>query len=449
MLLAMGRDDLPARLCLDPKTHELRATFTSGGFPTLGEEERVMRGIADQFEGTLRSNPLWALARQPITAHSHGGCGLGAVTDDWGEVQTKDAQAKIQIQKNLFINDGSLLPQPVGVNPSSTIAAIAERNVERFVLNRWYPTQGKTPNDPLPDAWLEDIERAKAWREAQEQADVDLEPPCPRPIKLNNGRIGFSFAESMQGFMELLAVEEAPLLPHSGVAPIQRAPFLVGEHEGRKHERRTAFELTATVEDVAGFLADPLHTLHLTGPLHLPADAIGPGSEPFDKEIKEGSLSLLINADGNRRLMLYHLPFDKDNQRWTLIGRKEIQEDPGFDAWLDTSTLYVELVKGDVKVDAFLSAAGVSDSLVTARGILRLGLEGFLLNQVRLLRALGTKDPARTIWTLGSFGVFFFGELQGVYAPEIGRFLALFGRAHWRTEPDVAHSHTLHFLTDL
>ena len=47
------------------------------------------------------------------------------MTDDWGEV------ADIGIYS---INDGSLLPRPVGVNPSSTIAAIAERNIEHFVI---------------------------------------------------------------------------------------------------------------------------------------------------------------------------------------------------------------------------------------------------------------------------------------------------------------------------
>ena len=63
---------------------KMHVAFPDSGFPTLGEEERVMRGIADQLGGTLRTSPLWALARRPVTAHSHGGCALGKVTDDVG-----------------------------------------------------------------------------------------------------------------------------------------------------------------------------------------------------------------------------------------------------------------------------------------------------------------------------------------------------------------------------
>ena len=142
LLLAMGRDDLPAKLHLEHG--RLLAKYSNEDFPTLGEEERVMRGIADQLGGTLRTSPLWAMARRPITAHSHGGCALGVVTNAWGEVSG---------YPNLFINDGSLLPSPVGVNPSSTIAALAERNVERFVRHRYPEIADKTIASALPAAW--------------------------------------------------------------------------------------------------------------------------------------------------------------------------------------------------------------------------------------------------------------------------------------------------------
>src|SRR4051812_42514963 len=180
----MGRDDVPARLELG-RNGKVYAAFPDGGFPTLSEEERVMRGIADQLGGTLRTSPLWALARRPVTAHSHGGCALGVVTNDWGEVEN---------HPNLFINDGSLLPTPVGVNPSSTIAAIAERNVEHFVRYNWYARKGHNPDSLLAKAWEADIARAKVW--SANQTNVALEPPLPgKRITVHHKSVGFTFTE--------------------------------------------------------------------------------------------------------------------------------------------------------------------------------------------------------------------------------------------------------------
>jgi choline dehydrogenase-like flavoprotein len=417
VLLAMGRDDVPASLELG-LSGRLFATFPDGGFPTLSEEERVMRGIADQLGGTLRSSPLWALARRPVTAHSHGGCALGTVTNEWGEVRG---------HKNLFINDGSLLPRPVGVNPSSTIAAVAERNIEHFVM---------TLNDSLPKTWRDDIENARQWR--KDQKNVSLEPPNPvQPITLQHPGVGFAFAEEMKGRIVRLDAEEPSELPRPGHHRIPLAPFLNAEGRGEHHPPRVAgFRLDARVGDIGAFLNDEHHRVPLTGVLSLPEDVITTG--PIEVKIRSGSMALLVAAARDRRLMIYHLPFEIDGQHWTLIGQKEIQDDPGFDAWLDAATLYVELCRDTVDLEELLDPSSMIPlPTVAARGILRLGLHDFAVNQLRHLSVLGAADPARVIWTLGSFGVFFFGQMQGAYAPEIEHFLSLFGRAFWRSAGDV------------
>jgi len=420
VLLAMGRDDVPAQLELG-RSGKMYATFPDGGFPTLSEEERVMRGIADQLGGTLRTNPLWALARRPVTAHSHGGCALGDVTDEWGEVRG---------HQNLFINDGSLLPRPVGVNPSSTIAAVAERNIEHFVL---------TLKQHLPDDWQQDIQNAREWRKQQE--NVSLEPPNPvQPITLHHDGVGFAFAEEMRGRMVRLDAEESSQLPRPGSRRIPLAPFLNAEGRDQYHPPRVAaFRLSAHVADIGAFLNDEHHRVPLTGKLSLPKGLITAG--PVEVKIRCGTMALLVAAAPDRRLMTYELPFEIDGQHWTMIGQKEIQDDPGFDAWLDAATLYVELCRGVVDLTEFPDPTRrIPLPPVVARGILRLGLRDFAVNQLQGLKALGTTDPARTIWTLGSFGVFFFGQMQGAYAPEIEHFLNLFGRAFWRAAGEVHES---------
>ena len=147
--------------------------------------------------------------------------------------------------------------------------------------------------------------------------------------------------------------------------------------------------------------------------------------------------------------MSYYLPFsDEQGQQYTLVGHKEVEDDPGFDAWLDTATLFTEIYRGEVAPlappETHLKARARRQQAlpqrayagtVVARGILRLGMTNFLNNQLQELAAAGTDDPARVIWTLGSFGVYFFGTIQKAYSPQIERFLDLFSRSGWRTQP--------------
>lgn len=59
-----------------------------------------------------------------FTYHPLGGCLLGKATDTYGRVKGYEG---------LYINDGSLIPGNVGVNPFVTITALAERNIERII----------------------------------------------------------------------------------------------------------------------------------------------------------------------------------------------------------------------------------------------------------------------------------------------------------------------------
>lgn len=58
------------------------------------------------------------------TYHSLGGCPLGQATDSYG---------RISAYPGLYVIDGSLIPVTLGANPSLTITALAERNMERIL----------------------------------------------------------------------------------------------------------------------------------------------------------------------------------------------------------------------------------------------------------------------------------------------------------------------------
>jgi len=67
--------------------------------------------------------PTWSLLHNLVTPHPLGGCGMGTtlmngVVNHAGEIFN---------YKNLYVADGSIVPEALGVNPSRTIGAIAER----------------------------------------------------------------------------------------------------------------------------------------------------------------------------------------------------------------------------------------------------------------------------------------------------------------------------------
>jgi cholesterol oxidase len=58
------------------------------------------------------------------TYHPVGGCPMGEATDDYGRVRGYE---------RLYIADGSLIPASIVSNPALTVAALAERNIERIM----------------------------------------------------------------------------------------------------------------------------------------------------------------------------------------------------------------------------------------------------------------------------------------------------------------------------
>jgi cholesterol oxidase len=63
-----------------------------------------------------------------ITAHPLGGATIGAVCNPYGQVHG---------YRNLFVVDGAFIPGSTAcTNPSLTIAALAERSMDRFLNQR-------------------------------------------------------------------------------------------------------------------------------------------------------------------------------------------------------------------------------------------------------------------------------------------------------------------------
>jgi cholesterol oxidase len=66
--------------------------------------------------------PTWEIDRFLITPHPLGGCNMGSSAEN-GVV---DHRGEVFGHRNLFVIDGAIVPRALGVNPSRTIAALAE-----------------------------------------------------------------------------------------------------------------------------------------------------------------------------------------------------------------------------------------------------------------------------------------------------------------------------------
>lgn len=128
-LLAMGLDVPDGVLGLD-RDGELTLDWSgTSSDHYFGAVVKAGRGIAGKLQARFLEDPLTTLFQRFITVHPLGGCAMGlspeeGVVDPWGRVHG---------HPDLHVVDGSVMPGPVGANPSLTIAALADRFADRMI----------------------------------------------------------------------------------------------------------------------------------------------------------------------------------------------------------------------------------------------------------------------------------------------------------------------------
>jgi cholesterol oxidase len=124
-LLGMGRDVPSGRAYL--RDGCLALDWSIGPSQAYFEKARgSMRDIARALEAELSDDPLWYLS-QELTVHPLGGCPMGRSRQE-GVV---DAHGEVFGFPGFYVADGSVMPGPVGPNPSLTIAACADHFADR------------------------------------------------------------------------------------------------------------------------------------------------------------------------------------------------------------------------------------------------------------------------------------------------------------------------------
>lgn len=130
IFLMIGRDAADGRMRLTPLFRRFDIRWSRAGSARLfADLERTAKEVAAGSEATL----FYALEGGPLstftTVHPLGGCPMAddpaaGVVDEFGRVHG---------YPGLRILDGSIVPTALGVNPSKTIAALAERGAAQLV----------------------------------------------------------------------------------------------------------------------------------------------------------------------------------------------------------------------------------------------------------------------------------------------------------------------------
>jgi len=130
-LLAMGLDVPNGVISLDNRGNLALDWSPDRSSEYFSRVIEAMKEIAKELGGEMQVDPLWHLRHKVVTVHPVGGCSMGTGPDD-GVV---DSHGEVFGYPGLVIADGSVMPGPVGPNPSLTIAALADRFADGLVCS--------------------------------------------------------------------------------------------------------------------------------------------------------------------------------------------------------------------------------------------------------------------------------------------------------------------------
>ncbi len=358
-LLGMGRDVPEGIMRLEDGGLQIDWKKNGASKEYFERVRDVSEKMCDELGGTFLDNPIWLLSRV-VTVHALGGAPMGR-DDREGVV---DPYGRVYNYPGLHIADGSVMPGPVGPNPSLTIAGLADRFADAILEEM----KGHTVTAPPPPPPTAD----------------DGPPASESPATVE-------FTEKMRGFITF-----------------GEDDYDKGFRQGKKAKTKCMFHVTVHMEDIERFIAEPAHEGTITG--HVECDALG-----GKLEVKQGWFNLFVDADEDgeeRKLMKYRLWIaDGEGHEITLNGYKEAKDDPGFDIWSDTTTLFTHILAGHVPPVA-ADVVGDEGEEVIATGILHVLPADFAV-QMTTFRV----HPAHRLDALGKFGGLFLGSLWETWKP--------------------------------
>ena len=366
VLLAMGRDRANGQLSLSRWRRRLRIAWdTSAHLPLYRTQERLFKDVTRTLGGRLVHQPFWTYAFKPVSVHNLGGC----VMADTPEQGVVNAHGEVFGYPGLFVLDGATLPAATGVNPSHTIAAVAERNIEHFIRKVTKSSNWMAPERAVAVPFAEPLDSIRLPRGGNTQ-------PPRTPVA------AVRFVETMRGFSSPGAVD-----------------FQENYLKGKQSGMEARFTLEISLPDHDGYRRNQMHAGTARGVVRIDGITATNGAL-----VENGTFELFAaGSSPKRRKMRYLLPFtDAEGHACVLEGFKDVQHDGFFNVWQATSTLY------------FTVRRAHKNALPLTTGVMRIAPQDFL-RQLTTLRVRGVATKMEQVSTLANFGVMFAGTLLQVF----------------------------------
>ncbi len=299
--LLMGHDDAKGELRLVADQLHIR-------WPGVGDQavykaqDRRAHTLADTLSGAHIPSPVWNrwTDHNLITVHPLGGCGMGddaarGVVDDQGRVYA--GSSGVAVHEGLFVCDGAVMPTGLGVNPSLTITALAERCLALALQAR---------------GWASPLTVGSTSR-----------PPRPRPAS----KLGLRFSERFEGALQLGG---------------RGAPVVL--------------DLCSTHADLEATLRAPETAGRVVGTVSLPA--LSP--TPLLVNGGRFTLLGRDPDEPAARLVRYRLPLTApDGRRLLLVATRRLEDGPGADARRDLRQVRLVLREGEAVLGRGEAEVGV------------------------------------------------------------------------------------------
>ena len=354
--LVMTHDDGQGRMYL--RDNRLRIDWPGVGTqPIFKRANEQLEEATRALGGTYVRNPMSTrfTGHDLTTVHPLGGC-VTAEEAQEGVVNHKgqvfSGSQGTAVHDGLYVSDGSVIPRSLGVNPLLTISALAERCCALLAEDHGWQISYQLPSEPSAPA----------------------EPLRP----------GILFTEAMEGYISTTVTDD-----------YERA-----SHQGERDDSPFEFILTIISDDLNRMLEDENHRARMVG------NVVAPALSATPLTVTEGEFNLFVSDPDreNARRMRYRMKLTSEEGRaYYFDGSKEIHDDPGFDVWKDTTTLFITVHDGD----------GL-DSPVVGKGILKIEIDDFR-RQMTTLQVTNADGLRQSLQAKARFGRFFAGVLWETY----------------------------------